>query len=58
MVAGYIQIQPIPCHLKSIFSRARKRKSGMVMGTCTVAFSITVISMLNFANRDKAQEVD
>ena len=35
MVAGYIPNKTNTLPLKSIFSRTRKRESGMVMGTCT-----------------------
>ena len=59
MVAGYIPntTNTLPLEIYFLVEQGKENQAWLWV-LVLVAFSITVISMLNFANRDKAQEVD
>ncbi|MBB4832216.1 molybdate transport system permease protein [Staphylococcus hominis] len=59
MVAGYIpnKTNTLPLEIYFLVEQGKENQAWLWV-LVLVAFSITVISMLNFANRDKAQEVD
>lgn len=59
MVAGYIPntTNTLPLEIYFLVEQGKENQAWLWV-LVLVAFSITVISMLNFANRDKVQEVD
>ena len=59
MVAGYIpnKTNTLPLEIYFLVEQGKENQAWLWV-LVLVAFSITVISMLNFANRDKVQEVD